>query len=317
MVNHLLLLLVVVLVGGCGQDDIKVYSVPKEQPAPITQGNMPAGHPETVPQFRWKTPANWSEQAAGDFRVASFKVMDNNGKEADVSVIPLPGSAGGDLSNVNRWRGQVGQGPVSAEELQNIAQSVEVAGQPAALYEQNGETTRILAAIQHRDGTAWFFKMTGDSQLVAQEKLAFVEFLKSVEFGEVTITAGEPKWDVPADWKESSPGPFLVAKFTITGDGQASVNVSSSAGDGGGLTANVNRWRKQLELEELTGDEVTKSVKTMGPIKFVEMRGPKASLIGAIVFRPEQAWFYKLMGDAPVVAAQQDAFTKFVQGVRY
>ena len=112
-------------------------------------------------------------------------------------------------------------------------------------------------------------------------------------------------------------GQFLVAKFTIAGDGQASVNVSTSAGDGGGLAANVNRWRKQIGLGELTGDEVAQSVKTIGPVTFVEMRGQKASLVGAIVLQPGQAWFYKLMGDAPVVTAQQEAFIKFVQGVRY
>jgi len=71
------------------------------------------------------------------------------------------GTAGGDLGNVNRWRGQVGQQPVSAEELLKLAQSVVVAGQPATLYEQSGESNRILAVIQHRGDTAWFFKMTG------------------------------------------------------------------------------------------------------------------------------------------------------------
>jgi hypothetical protein len=41
-------------------------------------------------------------------RVASFRVTGKDGKQADVSVIPLPGLAGSDLDNVNRWRGQVG-----------------------------------------------------------------------------------------------------------------------------------------------------------------------------------------------------------------
>ncbi len=45
-------------------------------------------------------------------RVASFEVSEN-GKTADVSVIPLGGMAGGDLANVNRWRGQVGLPPLA------------------------------------------------------------------------------------------------------------------------------------------------------------------------------------------------------------
>ena len=31
----------------------------------------------------------------------------------------------------------------------------------------------------------------------------------------------------------------------------------------------------------------------------------------------EQTWFYKLMGDSKVVESQKDAFTKFVQSVKY
>jgi len=317
------LLLVAVLTGGCGRGEIKVYRVPKET---VPQAEMPSGHPDhAAPQLKWQKPEGWQELPAGEMRVASFKVAGQDGRQADVSVIPLPGGAGGDFSNVNRWRGQVGLPPVSEEELKKLAQPVEVAGQAAALYEQDGKgaggaPTRILAVIQHREGTAWFFKMTGDSELVAQQKPAFVAFLKSFQFaaGEAAATEpaddGKPQWTVPAGWKEVSGGQFLVAKFMVDG---AAVNVSSSAGDGGGLTANVNRWRKQLGLGELAGDEVAKSVKTSGPVSFVEMSGPNASLVGAIVLRPGRAWFYKLMGDAPVVAAQKDAFIKFVQGVKY
>jgi hypothetical protein len=147
-----------------------------------------------------------------------------------------------------------------------------------------------------------------------------VAFLKSVQFadGEAALAEptddGKPQWTVPSGWKEVSGGQFLVAKFTVAG---AAVNVSSSAGNGGGLAANVNRWRKQLGLSELAGDELAKSVKTSDAVSFVEMSGQNTALVGAIVLRPGQTWFYKLMGDAATVAAQKDAFIKFVQGVKY
>ena len=372
---RLALLLLAGLTGGCGQDGIKVYTVPKEQPSQIAQPPLPANHPDiaattVAPQLKWKTPDGWKELQPGQFRVASFKVTNQEGKQADVSVIPLPGVAGGDFSNVNRWRGQVGQPPLSEEELKTLAQPVELAGQSATLYEQNGnnpagEPTRILAVVQHRDGMAWFFKMTGDSQLVAQEKSAFVEFLKSVQFvagaamaampatsapmpggtlpaGHPDISAtppgapsvgvssaGRPQWTVPPGWEEVPGGQFLVAKFTITGAGnaQAAVNVSASAGNGGGLAANVNRWRKQLGLGELSNDELAKVAKvietTSGQATLVEINGqdPRSSqptaLVGVMVIQPGQAWFYKLMGNALIVAAQKDAFTKFVQEVKY
>ena len=45
-----------------------------------------------------------------------------------MSVIPLPGLAGSDLDNVNRWRGQVGLSAVSEAELAKLVQPVEIAG---------------------------------------------------------------------------------------------------------------------------------------------------------------------------------------------
>ncbi len=369
--HGLILFLAAWLSSGCGQDGVKAYNVPKEQPAQTTPENPPADHPDVgtaaaASQLKWTTPDGWKELPAGEFRVGSFKVTGRDGKQADVSVIPLPGAAGGDFSNVNRWRGQVRQPPVSEEELKTLGQAVEVAGEPATLYEQNGanpagEPTRILAVIQHRSGTAWFFKMTGDDQFVAQEKPVFVEFLKSVQLptdgaaaapppmtdgslppGHPDISAvpagpvpeaashpGTPQWEAPPGWKEVPGGQFLVAKFMISGEGggQAAVNISSSMGDGGGIAANVNRWRKQLGLSELSGNDLAKSVKTIettsGRATLIEMNGrdarssQPASLVGVMVMQPGQAWFYKLMGDAQVVAGQKDAFTRFVQEVKY
>jgi hypothetical protein len=134
---------------------------------------------------------------------------------------------------------------------------------------------------------------------------------------------------VPIGWGEVDSGQCLIAKFVIAGESnaQAAVNVSSSAGDGGGVGANVNRWRKQLGLGELTGDELAKSVKLMassaGEGTVVEMSGQDArsaqpsALVGVIVLQPGQGWFYKLMGDVTIVAAQKEAFLKFVQEVKY
>ncbi len=329
----LVLVLTTVFTGGCGQDGIKTYTVPKEVPARTDSPGLAA--PAGVSPLKWKLPTGWQEVPSSSMRVASFKITGADGKQADVSVIPLPGGAGGDLSNVNRWRGQVGLAPVAEEELPKLTDTVEVDGQPAALYELTGDAVRILAAIQRRDGMMWFFKITGDSQLVAQVRPAFVEFLKSVQFvtstampavtSEVVTSNAKPNWTVPAGWQEISGGQFLVAKFVVTGDGgaQAAVNISSSAGDGGGLAANVNRWRKQLGLSELTGEELAKSVQSIGPITLVEMAGQDVrtsqptALIGVMVSQAGQVWFYKLMGDATVVAAQKAAFVQFVQGVKY
>jgi hypothetical protein len=301
------------LAVGCGRNDINVYIVPKEQPsAPMPVEQTPT---DAAPQLKWEAPAGWETLPPGNFRVASFKVTGPDGKQADVSVIPLPGDAGGDFSNVNRWRGQVGLAPIAEDELAKFTQAVEIAGQPSALYEQTGATNSILAAIQHRAGTTWFYKMTGDSQLVPQQKPVFIAFLKSIQFAAASEPTGSPQWNPPADWQAVPPGQFLVAKFTVA-DGAAAVNISSSPGDGGGVVANVNRWRKQLGLPP--SEEVAAEMETTGGrASVVEMAGEKNALVGVIVRQADRAWFYKLMGDPAVVAAQKDAFLKFVREVKY
>jgi hypothetical protein len=381
--------LLFLLVAGCHRDEVKTYRVAKDQDQPPPHSapamptdspnpTLPPGHPDissasaapglaasgsAQSQLTWQTPEGWTEVPPGEMRVASFKIQGQNGKQADVSVIPLPGLPGSDEANVNRWRGQVGLSPMSPDELKKSAESVEAAGQPAQLYDipgknpASGDAARILGVIQHRTDAVWFFKMTGDADLAEQQKPAFVAFLKSVKFtaapaqtelppshppigdmGMVMSTAtasspvsseGKPNWQVPADWQEVSGGQFLVAKFTIAGtDGAAAaVNVSSSAGEGGGLAGNINRWRGQLSLAPWSEADMNKSVKVIevpgGKASWVDLSGTDARtgqptrLVGVIVPQSGQTWFYKLMGDAKVVENQKDAFIQFVQGVKY
>ena len=124
-------------------------------------------------------------------------------------------------------------------------------------------------------------------------------------------------------------GQFLVAKFTISvsAGALAAVNVSMSAGDGGGLAGNVNRWRGQLGLSQLPDSEIATSVTsldtTAGKAMLVDLSGTdprtgqKARLVGAVVPQAGQTWFYKLMGSEQVVEREKDAFSKFVQTAKY
>jgi hypothetical protein len=358
-----------ILVSGCGRNDVQVYEVAKQQPQQVAgqPAGLPPGHPQTgvapPSALHWRLPAGWQEVPPGEMRVASFRVQGKDGKLADVSVVPLPGLVGHDLENVNRWRDSVGLPPVAEEELAKLAQPVEVAAQPAQLYEQAGITpgagdkTRILAAILRRDGVPWFFKMTGDDALVAEQKPAFIEFLKTLTFepagasaplppshppigsammppGQATpaaaaSTQSKPVWQVPPGWQETAAGQFLAAKYLVkgTGNDQAAVNVSTSSGDGGGLVENVNRWRMQLGLERLAESEINKLVTPLnvgvGKAVLVDMAGAdpqtgqKTRLVAAVVAQGSQTWFYKLMGSEPLVQREKDAFSQFVQTARY
>ncbi len=183
--------------AGCGRDNVKVYHVDSSDtatptPPPTAPAAMPATMPDGLapdnsgqPSLQYILPAGWEKKAPTQMRVASFGIS-QDGKQADVSVIPLAGMAGTDPANVNRWRGQVGLGPLPEADVLNLAEKVSVGGQPADLYDLagtnpgNSAAERILGVILHRGDTAWFFKMTGDANLVEQQKSAFISFLKSI-----------------------------------------------------------------------------------------------------------------------------------------
>ena len=316
------------------------------------------GNNAAQPQLQWTLPAGWTEVAPGEMSIASFKVPGQNGAEADVTVVPLPGMAGGDTANVNRWRGQVGLSAATADELQKMGETVQVGDQPATLYDiagsRRGNAKRILGAMQQRNGMTWFFKMTGDAGLVEQQKPEFVAFLKSLTFTAARATggiaagtsghwrwdqnapmmpaepagAGKPAWTVPAGWQEVPAAQFLLAEYSIAGanGAKAEVNVAQLSGDGGGLLANVNRWRGQIGLDPVdenglakltTSLDVTGGQATLVDMTGNDMPGQPTRLVAAIVPMGDQTWFYKLMGDEKVVESQKDAFTKFVQTARY
>ena len=145
----------------------------------------------------------------------------------------------------------------------------------------------------------------------------------------MTSSAGDkPTWTVPAGWQEGPLAQFLVAKYVIhgTAGAQAAVNISQLAGDGGGLLPNVNRWRTQLGQPPLAESDLL-NLPTVdasgGKATVIEFAGTDgrtgkpARLVGLVLPLGAQTWFYKLMGDAELVAQQKEALTRFVQSATY
>jgi hypothetical protein len=187
--------LAVILLGACDRDDqqIKVYRVSKAplESTPPLDATMPtnASSPNAdasapppsseKPQIQWDVPSDWSPMTASAMRYASF-ATEKNGEKADISVVTFPGDGGGDADNVNRWRQQIGLGPVDSVDALIVPQHA------GALHfstvDMTGPTTRVLAGWTRHEGRTWFFKLTGPPAVVEQEKPKFAAFLQSVRF---------------------------------------------------------------------------------------------------------------------------------------
>ena len=142
-------------------------------------GMAPAANARDV---QWKVPKGWTERPASAMRVGSFQVLGADGKSADVSVIPLSGEAGGDLANINRWRGQIQLKPFTQDELEAQSEIISPGGRRMRLVDFANAHKRLLAAIYVRGQTTWFFKMMGDDATVEAAKPDFRAFLKSLRF---------------------------------------------------------------------------------------------------------------------------------------
>lgn len=194
----------VLAVGGCRRDEVTHYRVPKPQapvagaPAvtpsafqsqPAAPGPQPAAGPgagEVAPPPRplvgpaWTLPKGWTQEVAGGMRYATLKPPVTG--KIDGSVVVLPGAAGGELANVNRWRGQIGLGPLDAAALAAARKAVSTPVGAVSVYDftDAGAKSRMVAALAEVDGSTWFLKLTGDAGPVAAAKPDFLHLVESL-----------------------------------------------------------------------------------------------------------------------------------------
>jgi len=164
-----------------------------------TRRGMPTGHPPvagsnrpprqatgrvSVPTFQ--VPKGWQSGEVRGYRKAAFKVTDGS-KQVEITLIDLPASD--PTANFNRWRGQVGLPPASADEIRKQVKSIDI-GRTKGLYiELDGPAgsspqRTILGVIAIQGRTAWFIKLMGDSTLAQREKSRFESFVKSLRFSQ-------------------------------------------------------------------------------------------------------------------------------------
>jgi len=146
--------------------------------------------PASPPTIHWNAPPGWRNQPGEGMRYASFTIPGKDQLQADLSVVCLPGTGGGTLANIDMWRSQLALPPAEEKELSRCITKMRVAGRAATLVELVSTTAvidgklraRMLVLVLSQDEQTWFFKLTGEDSLVAGEKKAFLDFVKSVRF---------------------------------------------------------------------------------------------------------------------------------------
>ena len=68
-------------------------------------------------------------------------------------------------------------------------------------------------------------------------------------------------WEKPDSWVPSEGSSMRIASFAIPySGGSGDLSIIQLSGTGGGIESNVNRWRRQLDLEPLNWIAIEKNV---------------------------------------------------------
>ena len=133
-------------------------------------------------------------------------------------------------------------------------------------------------------------------------------------------------WTLPEGWRELPPRPMRLASFAV---GDAECYIAVLAGDGGGIAANINRWRRQMGLDPLD-DAAIQALPTLtvlgGPAAFVAMEGTyrdmngntleQAGVLGVVRDLDGRTLFIRMTGPAATVRAHQAEFRAFCESLR-
>jgi hypothetical protein len=311
--------------AGCvEQPGIRTYSVAKEpkvaQPTPgmawffkllgpaeqVRAQVEPFGELVRSVEFRrdgsptWTLPAGWSERRETGLRYATLTIESVAPPlEASVSALPAddPSSAEYLKANIDRWRSQVGLSPYAGADWRKQAVS-------------DGE----LAEVESRGRQVTIVHLLGETEQFGPSRMlaAIVPHLDDVDA--VPTPELPPSYVVPEGWAKGQPGSLQFAVFKVDADGK-SVEISVAKA-GGSLEENINRWRGQVGAA--AGEGESRPINVDGhDATFVELTGPRETILGVIVPRGGTNWFFKHKGDPELAARERSRFDEFVQSVQF
>ena len=266
-----------------------------------------------------------------------------------MSVIP----GGGELvGNLNRWRNQLGHGPLTTPQVEALPK-VTFLGRATPLLEVAGSYrgpgdaaprpgSKLLAVCLAAPQVSITAKMIGPAALVDQHRGGFEQVVQTLALSDHAHQTMQQRGDQQAPRQDNAPPPSAKQSplawtepehwqrardrfrrevtFTI---GEAECWISLLGSDGGGLRANVDRWRGQMGLGPLgAGEQPTLDTFDMlgqrAQMIEIEGGGKQAGRSMLAAFGPfgRDTVFIKLIGPAEVVDAERAAFDAFCRSLR-
>ncbi len=137
-------------------------------------------------------------------------------------------------------------------------------------------------------------------------------------------------YTTPEGWSEKAGSSMRDVSLSFGENGEGECYVARLPGAGGGLLANVNRWRKQMGADPLTQEEVDKLPTKLlfgQPAAYITVDGNFSAgmgstetqsgyrLLGLILASDAGAVFVKMTGPGDLVSANESAFETFTSSL--
>ncbi len=273
----------------------------------------------------WELPEGWSPGGKAQMVFAILKMPDS---DAEIRISRLGGQQDL-LSNVNRWRGQLGLPPAKADALDENLTVKQGQGGEYRLFDQRGESAgRSMGGPFMRQQA--MRQAEKEKSKVKKESAAKKPAVDSPEDLQNDFAAN-PKFtlDPPEGYSPGKTSAMVVARFTKeTDEGKVQISlvpltVTNKWND------NVNFWRQSVGLKPIEADEIeaaSEDVMISGvagkKISLLADDGAdeaekKKSLIGVMVKHKDAAWFFKMMGTPAVVKSDQAIFDTFLESFKF
>jgi len=254
-------------------------------------------------------PGGWTRDDSNPARFATLKLPSTAGP-VEATIIKLGAQAGSDLENINRWRGQVGLGPIGEKDMATATKEMEIAGKKAIFVDMIGPGAPKTGGP--------FSGMMGNRPPAPTSE--------DTKKGGIPTPPERPTAQIgvvlPQGWKEIPPKPLSLKSYQAA-NGTVDITITPLAGPAGGLGANINRWRTQVGLEAVDNAKAEADAKPVpssaGKALFVDLPGKGAnakSIAAGIISKGSETWFIKMMGPADGVAKEKSALAELLKTLK-
>ncbi len=289
----------------------------------------------------WTLPEGWKRLPGNEVRYATLEI-DPTPPPLGVSVTTLPKPPEEDatkdalLSNVNRWRGQMGLSSISQDELAKQTKPLKLGGETATLVSLVGKLGKGGMGKPPFASGAPFAggalppghpELPPDHPQLPSDHPAIPNDNAGNAEKPPVDAAAELTFKTPDGWKPGRLSEMRKAAFVVEDDSRkVEITVVALPPFAGDLLSNVNRWRGQLHLPEATAEDLTELAK---PVSIdgitgssIELVGPadpapQQTILGAMAAASDKVWFITLRGDSKLAEREKPKFESFLKSIKF